>query len=548
MDKDETKLTVLAYFNTLAVAVETSRQQNTSERGICGSSDGDWERDIREAGNMKSLNGTEMILPLANLTQAKHDDYVNNVVRVRDSRMITEYAVAYRTGGGYMLSLGISHLSLITDFTYPALSEVSIELWVKLSVYNTRVISGTDVKGKRILYSIVHNDIILTVRYDNGVVITWGSYSLNTGLVLKNSFWMHLSLSWRNSDGRLLVMLANVDGQKEISIHYGIMVNHFISIHEGFFFGHDEKGELLNTELLLELDELCVWQFARKNDDIVKTITVKIQGYIDGLIMFCGFDEGYGTTTNGTVYALSDNATTSGYYHRGNKTRDKQIVFELKPQGVNPLWKPSGAPYPNLGNYEINFESDDLQSEAKAECHKLFYTGNLYKYCGKKLVTQTLFYYEACLMDIAHSGNIQHTKISVSMFAFYCQKVLAFHSCHLHGFYDGFPACEEEPGFGVVIIVSICIGAFFFILLIVLCILVLCRRRRRRKKQSKDVPRQGLGLSPRRVPSPEMYNGIEDDDHIDELGTSDKPPRYNYGLIDEPSEADGGEKTKESSF
>jgi hypothetical protein len=447
-DKDETKLTILAYFNTLAVAVETSRRLNTSERGICGSSDGDWEQDIIETLNMTSLNGTAIQSTLANLTQAKHDDYINNVIRVRDTRMITGYAVAYRTGGGYMLSLGVNYLSLILDFTYPVLSEVSIEIWVKLSVYETAMTVGTVLKGKRVLYSIVHQGSNCTVWYNNEIVITWGSYEINTGLVLKHSHWTHLSLTWRNSDGRLVMMLANIDRQREKSIHYGIWVNHFFYIDKGIFFGHDEKNELLNIELTLELDELRVWQFARKDDDIVKNMAVKIHGYIDGLVMFCGFDEGYGTTTNGTLYALSDNATTSGYYHRRNKTQDKIIVYEVKPRGVNPLWKPSGAPYPNLGDYEINFESDDLQNDTKTECYKLFYTGNLYKYCGEKLVTQTLFYYEACLMDVAHSGDIQHTKISVSMFAFYCQKVLAVQSCSLHGFYDGFPECEEKPGCG----------------------------------------------------------------------------------------------------
>jgi hypothetical protein len=534
MDKDETKLTVLALFDTLAVAIETPRRLNTSERGICGSSDGDWEQDILKTGNMTSLNGTEIKLPLSNLTQAKHDDYIDNEIRVTDTRMITEYALAYRTGGGYMLSLGINYLSLILDFNYPVFSEVSIELWVKLSVYETAVTVGTDLKGRRVIYHIVHEKISLTVWYNNELVITWGSHEINTGLVFKHSLWTHFSLTWRNSDGRLVIMLANIDGKQEKSLHYGILINHFFSIDKGLFFGHDEKNELLNIELLLEIDELRVWQFARNDEDIVKNMAVKIQGYIDGLIMFCGFDEGYGTTTNGTLYALSDNATISGYYYRGNKSRDKEIAYEVKPRGVDPLWKPSGAPYPNLGNYEINFESDDLQSEAKTQCHKLFYTGNLYKYCGKKLVTQAFFYYEACLMDIAHSGNIHHTKISVSMFAFYCQKVLAVKPCLLYGYYDGFPACEEEPGLDVILIVSISIGAFLFILLIVLCIIWLCVRRRR-KKGSNDGQRQGVDL--KHVPSPDMYAGIEDD-----------PQRYNYGLLDECNEADGGERMKESAF
>lgn len=549
VDTEKTKLTVLAYFDSLAVAVELSRKLNTSERGICGSSDGHWERDLYETMNRTSSNNSAIGLSLEKLSQASHDDYIDVIMRVRDTRMITGYAVAYRTGGGYMLSLGRNYLSLILDFTYSVLSEVSIEFWVKLSVPGTAETAGTVLKGKRVLCSIVQRGSSLTVWYMNELVITWGSYEIKTGLVLKNSFWEHLSLTWRNSDGRLVIMLANLDGQTEKSVHYGIFVNQLFYIDKGFFFGHDEKSLLSSDiELVLELDELQVWQFARKDEDIVLNMAVKTQGYIDGLLMFCGFDEGYGMTANGTLYALSDNATASGYYHRGNKTQDKRIVYEVKPQNASPLWKPSGAPYPNSGHYEINFESNDLENEAKTECHKLFYTGNLYKYCGKKLVTQTLFYYEACLMDIAHSGNVQHTKISVSMFAFYCQKVLNVESCDLHGFYDGFPACEKEPGFDVIVIISISIGAFVFIMVVVCCIILLCLRRRRKKK-SNDMKRQDKRIGLRRVPSPDMYRDIgDDDDQFDEFGQSAEPPRYNYGLIEDPDNVDGDRKTKESSF
>lgn len=550
MDKEKTKLTLLAYFDSLAVAVELPRRLNTSERGICGSSDGHWERDIHETMNTTSSNDTAIGLSLAKLSQASHDHYIDNIMRVRDTRMMTGYSVAYRTGGGYMLSLGTHYLSLILDFTYPVLSEVSIEFWVKLSLPETEETAGTILKGKRVLCSIIQHERSLTVWYINELIISWGSYEIKTGLVLKNSFWVRLSLTWRSSDGRLVIMLANVDGQTRKSVHYGTFVNQLFYIDKGFFIGHDEKNELLNIELVLELDELHVWQFARKDEDIISNMAVKTQGYIDGLLMFCGFDEGYGMTANGTLYALGDNATASGYYDRGNKTQNKRIVYEVKPQNANPLWKPSGAPYPNSGNYEVNFESNDLQNEAKTECHKLFYTGNLYKYCGKKLVTQTLFYYEACLMDVAHSGNIKHTKISVSMFAFYCQKVLIVRSCELHGFYDGFPACENEPGMDVIVIISICIGGFVFMMVMVCCIMLLCLRRRRKKK-SKAMKRQDKRIGLKRVPSPDMYRDFgddDDDDDVGELGQSAAPPKYNYGLLEDPHEADGRKRMEESSL
>ena len=546
-------MTVLAYFDALAVAAELSRRLNTSERGICGSSDGHWERDILETMNMTSSNDTAIGFSLATSSQTSHDHYIDNIMRVRDTRMITGYAVEYRTGGGYMLSLGTYYLSLILDFTYPVLSEVSIEFWVKLSVPKTVGTAGTIIKGKRVLCSVIQREGSLTVWYIDELVINWGSYEIKTGLVLKNSLWVHFSVTWRNSDGRLVIMLANADGETGKSVHYGIFANQLFYIDKGFFIGHDEKNELLNIELVLELDEFHVWQFARKDEDIVLNMAVKTQGYIDGLLMFCGFDEGYGMAANGTLYAIGDNATASGYYHRGNKTQDKRIVFEVKPQNANLIWKPSGAPYPNSDNYEINFESNDLQNEAINECHKLFYTGNLYKFCGKKLVTQTLFYYEACLMDVAHSGNIKHTKISVSMFAFYCQKVLMVRSCDLHGFYDGFLACENEPGLDVIVIISICIGGFVFMMVMVCCIILLCLRRRRKKK-SKESKRQDRKIGLKRVPSPDMYRDVRDDDdddddeHVGELGQSSGAPKYNKGLLEDSHEVDGRQKMEESSF
>lgn len=543
MDKDETKLTILAYYGTLAVAVETSRRLNTSAKGICGSSDGYWKQDIFKAGNSRALNSTVFLSPLTDLNQAKHDYYINNLMRVKDNRMITAHALSYRTGGGYMLSLGVSYLSLILDFTYPTLSEFSIELWVKLSVHRAGMSVGSVVKGKRVLYSIVQERSSLTVWYDNQLVITWGSYEINTRLVLKHSVWTHLSLTWRSSDGRLALMLADIDGFRSKSTHYGILINNLFHVDRGFFLGYDNKRKS-SIGLTLEFDELRVWQFSRKDEDIIKTMTVKILSYIDGLVIFCGFDEGYGETTNGTLYAVRDNATMSGYYHRGNKTRDQKIAYESKPQGFTLLWKPSGAPYPNLGHYQMNIDgSDAVQSEAKKKCRELFYTGYLHKYCGKRLVTQTLFYYEACLLDVVHSGDIKHTKISVSMFAFYCQKVLEIPACNLHGFYDGFPACEEDPGFDVVLIVSISVGAFIFMILLAICIIFLCRRR---NKESLGNGEHSRGVRLKHVPSSYVNKDVEDDH--ERFRESDVLSSFNHGLVEGSAEDDGGKRLEENSF
>lgn len=547
VDGDETTFTILAYFETLAVAVETARRLNTSEQVLCGSSNGKWERDILNLSNESYVNDTETTKAFGNLTQSLHDEYVNNMTRKMKTRMITEYAASYRTGGGYMLGFGNSYLSLIVNFSYPILSQVSIEIWVKLSVSgsNANLTAEGILEGKRVLYSIVQQDGNLTLLYDKEVVLQWGKRVINTGLTVKNLEWVHLSLTWRNSDGRVVIMLAYVEGYQRTYIHYGFYINAAFYIDKGMYIGNDGTTVLLGTELILEVDELLIWQYARESVDLIKTMTLKREGYIEGLIVFCGFDEGYGMTTNGTLFALRDNATISGYYYRQHSTADQIIVYEMKPINGNPLWKPSGAPYPNVGNYEINFETSELERNAKNECYKLFYTGNLYKYCGKYLVSQTLFYYRACLMDVTNSGSILHSKISVSTFAFYCQKVLLVSRCQLHGFYDGFPACEESDDFDLHLI-FICVGVAI-IILVLICVIIICVCRRRKKKDEQD---SGRGCSIEHgSPAIGMYSSYgKTNGGSYDAASYETPPPYNYNAPEFDDHPNSNRNTAESYF
>ena len=128
------------------------------------------------------------------------------------------------------------------------------------------------------------------------------------------------------------------------------MVNTRFAINRGFLIGMDGNNELTSEKLDLDLDELRVWQFARRTDDVLRTMTVRNKGYIHGLILYCGFDEGQGNITNATLYTLAIQATPTGHHHLGNNTGGVKLFFELKPPDEAPPWQPSGAPYPNTGN------------------------------------------------------------------------------------------------------------------------------------------------------------------------------------------------------
>ena len=232
------------------------------------------------------------------------------------------------------------------------------------------------------------------------------------------------------------------------------------------------------------------------------------------------------------MYALDRHPTTSGYYYRGNQTDDLRVVFKVKPPSAGLTWQPSRAPYPNVGNYNISVETEaGLEDSEKDACFKLFYTGNLYKYCGQKLPTQTLFYYEACLMDVKNSKNTKHTKLSVSLFAFYCQKVLPVPSCRLYGFYEGFDACVEEPRSTIIVIVSVSFGVFLFIFVII--IILICEMKRRKKKSKED--RSGVPL--RGFHGLDMYGNDHEENSMEDMCNrgegSDQHAKENEGLSTE---------------
>ena len=297
VNEENIKITILAYFGTLAAVIEIPRNVKTERKNLCGSSNGEWERDIYE--NLLLINQTKAANLLDNFNQTTHDAYINEQMRISSATktvMLTHDAVKYKTGGGYMVRLFASYLSLVQDFSYPVLSEFTIEFWTSLSIYRKDSGSyvGKTLKGKRIILTVVQESSVLTVSYQNQVIISWGQHVITTGFDLNETTWTHLSLSWRSNDGKFEVSLGNPVVQKTALVQYGIMVNQRFYIHRGFFIGHDGHGDLANVELVLAIDELYVWQFARKEMDIWGTITAKYKGYVGGLVMFCGFDEEQG--------------------------------------------------------------------------------------------------------------------------------------------------------------------------------------------------------------------------------------------------------------
>ena len=240
-------------------------------------------------------------------------------------------------------------------------------------------------------------------------------------------------------------------------------------------------------------------------------MTIKFDDYREGLTLSVPLDEGMGLTTAGHFYTPLPVVTTSAL--QNTSAVNVTTVQFLVHSGESPGWAPSGVNMTPMANYSLAFRNATLEDLALTLCYKQFYEGVLQDKCSKTLVSQALFYYESCLADVADSGSLAHYKLSVSLFGFYCQKVLNIRECELYGTYDAFPKCpteieQKEEELTPTEIVVISVSSFLFLWFLVLIIIVVCRRRKKRKSKVERLYRE----DPAAEPSNKYHPG-EDADH-----------------------------------
>ena len=210
---------------------------------------------------------------------------------------------------------------------------------------------------------------------------------------------------------------------------------------------------------------------------------LKFDYYISGLILSVPLDQGYGTNVSANMYRPLDGITTTPTNH----SQDVTVVYLRANKGDGiPAWLPSGVQTTPLTNYTLAFYNNSLQEKALILCNKWFYTGNVQQLCSLRLVSQAQFYFEACLADIADGGNLAHHKLSISLFGFYCQKVLGIEECKLYGTYDAFSPCFKEAhdvDFPVVVVITIVVVVV--VVIILCCCIVCCVTKRKRKRRNQ---------------------------------------------------------------
>ena len=502
---EEIQFNILAYNGTLGTAIQVPRPMRAQTDGICGEKESGW---IREQSK-KNFSLHETATNASNnenlddqLRQETLDQKFSTQFKItdKDNFLATKYASRSFSGASYMLEFSSSNTAVMfaSNTSLPLLDEFTIEIWVCLvnadsSVSHLCSSSQTgateQVTGSHAFFSVATTTGNFAIICKDGLQVKWDKEQVTPGININEGVWTHLAVTWRTIDGRLQTF-AFSDGEHRQSTAFGVMTGNQLSLDGLLVLGRYMRGYMVDSEYDMRgaLDELRVWQYAKTIEQIHRSMNVKFDDYREGLVLSVPLDEGMGQTTEGRFYSpIPVDLTTSVLKTPVVNMTSVQFLIH---SGESPGWAPSGVHMTPLANYSLEFKNSTLEEEALSQCYKWFYEGKLQKYCSTRLVPQALFFYESCLADIADSGSLSHHKLSVSLFGFYCQKVLGIEPCELYGTYDAFPRCptkEEGSKLTPTEIIVITVSSVFFLLFFLIIIIVVCRRRKRRKSEVEQI-------------------------------------------------------------
>ena len=492
---DRVQFNILTYDGTIGAAVELVGATRELTTGLCGHEQSKWINESK-AGNQQEL------------TQKTLDDrLVRQRVTDQQNFLTTEFASMPFSGAGYMLEFHHNQLMFVGGEDAPVLSEFTFEIWVCLvnegvstadACADRRNSPESHLAGKHAILSTSTKTGNMAVVYDGEITVIWeGEHITRTGITVHHGVWTHVGVTWRTHDGRVQVMAARNTASYNSSTVYGVHVGRNFSFDGFLVLGRHLQGdEVLGAhDMRGALDDLRVWQYARNENEVRSLRSASLESYIDGLVLYLPLDEGTGSQAEGTIYAVLPVGPS-----RTNFTNSPvRATFFMQPASTSPRWVPSSVPMSPVSNYTLDFRNETLMRHAKERCYAWFYTGKIQQYCSSALVSTSRFYYESCLADIADSGNLDHYKLSVSLFGFYCQKVLGIKECLLYGTYDAFSKCPtpKKPKTNDLTpaeIAVITISVIFFVLFLLFVIIVLCRRYQKKRKERNEVEK--LYLSP----------------------------------------------------
>lgn len=453
------------------VGVATAR----SATGLLGNTDTTWYNDLISPDDPSNSN---MEFVTSQLSTSYTGSWTKSKFGSSLTSVHTYYENRYKnlSTSGYMLHLTTETLSFSKVYSTQDISEFTISFWSRIENSNiTQTLMRYQMIGQNLTMSVI-----------NGLLqVEWGK-TLSTNIMYKVDTWNYIALTWKSSNGQVMIYRIANDGQ---DFKYKALSN----VHLSSTFNVDSISLYGNANNALEIDMLRMWKTAKEFDTVLNeksAYTNDIASDTD-LLILSKFDEGTGSSSSIDVATGSGTTSISGTISKSNNGTIAKAVSKAV-TSTDDVWSPSDIPTISLYT-SADVTTDSVNSAAMTACIAMLSNPDINKTCGSGDITSlTNFFIEACLADYANVGGNATIYLLLENLIYYCQATFNFDECEIKEYFDYCTTEEEEPsseGLNIMIIIAAVCGLILLLAIAIAfcwCCGVLCFKKHKVARGDED--------------------------------------------------------------
>jgi hypothetical protein len=275
--------------------------------------------------------------------------------------------------------------------------------------------------------------LIIHTSSNGKLAVHWSNLNWETDLPIYNQTWQYVAISYSSWTGRLSAAVrgvgcpsAHIDwingaapGCTSIRVDYHLTVGG-VETMVGIPAAFNNGGDIALT-YEGGADSIAVWDRWRTDEELSADSSKLEITDSKGLLLNLNFE------VLAPPKILSNNDTSDELEALAVRmhTENQTIACLSKLRWTPPVSTVVVSRFPiplEVPLTQCPFQSAEVEAQAKEICQRYLYTGMLYTNCSL-LGPQLLFYYEACLCDIAKHNDVAFYQPSVCMYAAYCYQM-----------------------------------------------------------------------------------------------------------------------------
>ena len=404
-----------------------------SATGILGNADKIWWNDISD---VILVNASISATSVGNWTKKQYSEKLTNIIISYPKRQQN------LSSSGYLLRLKHHRVNFTNILSIYEFQVFTISFWIRLengtSLYNSVIV--IEFERYELHISIIRG--ILYINWEQTYVIGSINFAANT--------WIYFTMTWRSSDG-LVNIYSMLEGSLQHHQFYSTIIGLKCNI-RNIYLGYSD------LQSHFEIEQIRVWKTIKGVGDILLDMEKYLGMNDKNLIVFVGFDEGFGLET-----ILRD--------HSGSIARN--VTGVISGENFTDLWQPSDIPIPVLNLRSSAPEPSTIQKQSIDRCLDALNHSDVLTHCRNVDVLGD-FLLEACLAESSESdynGTVPNRTI-IENLIFYCQGVYNIDECKLTGYFDFCSKKETDSEFPIWAIILI--GVFVVCLIIIIFVCICC--------------------------------------------------------------------------